>query len=120
MENIGKEPRTVHGTAHGPSYSGGSGIGDSYNIKEDFSNDYHVFAVDWDADAIRWYVDGNLYFTFVPDDLGKREWVFDHDFFILLNVAVGGGWPGYPDDTTVFPQTMKVDYVRVYQLAKGS
>ena len=54
-----------------------------------------------------------------PADLGNRKWVFDHDFFILLNLAVGGQWPGYPDDTTTFPQTMLVDYVRVYQLAGG-
>jgi len=118
MENVGFEPRTVHGTVHGPSYSGGSGIGGAYSIDENFSNDYHVFAIDWDVDAIRWYVDGNLYFTFTPDDLGNRKWVFDKDFFILLNVAVGGIWPGYPDETTVFPQTMLVDYVRVYQLAE--
>jgi beta-glucanase (GH16 family) len=119
MENIGKEPKTVHGTVHGPSYSGGSGIGKAYDSPNNFADDYHVYAVDWDTDAIRWYVDGNLYFTFTPADLGKRRWVFDHDFFILLNVAVGGQWPGDPDKTTVFPQTMKVDYVRVYQLKKG-
>lgn len=117
LENIGKEPKTIHGTAHGPSYSGGSGIGGDYSMEEDFSDDFHVFAIDWDPDAIRWYVDSNLYFKMTPDDLGNRKWVFDHDFFILLNVAVGGQWPGYPDDTTTFPQTMLVDYVRVYQLA---
>ncbi len=119
MENIGKEPDIVHGTVHGPNYSGGSGIGHPYVGKSNFADDYHVYAIDWDPDAIRWYVDGNLYFTFTPKDLGKRTWVFDHDFFILLNVAVGGQWPGYPDKTTTFPQTMKVDYVRVYQLTEG-
>jgi beta-glucanase (GH16 family) len=117
LENIGKEPKTVHGTVHGPQYSGGAGIGGSYNIDENFADDFHVFAIDWDVDAIRWYVDGNLYNKFTPADLGNRKWVFDHDFFILLNVAVGGVWPGYPDETTTFPQTMLVDYVRVYQLA---
>ena len=67
---------------------------------------------------IRWYVDGALYNTVSINDVGRREWVFDHDFFLLLNVAVGGTWPGFPDETTVFPQTMRVDYVRVYQLAE--
>jgi beta-glucanase (GH16 family) len=59
-----------------------------------------------------------MYFALTPSDLGGRDWVFDHDFFLLLNVAVGGNWPGYPDDTTEFPQTMLVDYVRVYTLAE--
>jgi beta-glucanase (GH16 family) len=116
MENIGKEPKIVHGTVHGPQYSG-SGIGAPYTIDKNFADDFHVYAIDWDTDAIRWYADGNLYNKFTPDDLGNRKWVFDHDFFILLNLAVGGLWPGYPDETTTFPQTMLVDYVRVYQLA---
>jgi beta-glucanase (GH16 family) len=118
MENIGKEPKTVYGTAHGPHYSGGAGMGSNFSFADDLADDYHIFAIDWDVDAIRWYVDGNLYYKLTPDDLGNRKWVFDHDFFILLNVAVGGQWPGYPDDTTTFPQTMLVDYVRVYQLAE--
>ena len=117
LENIGKEPTTVHGTVHGPGYSGGSSIGAPYTSDEKFADDFHVYAIDWDTDAIRWYVDGELYNTFTVDDLGNRKWVFDHDFFIMLNVAVGGLWPGYPDDTTTFPQTMLIDYVRVYQLA---
>jgi beta-glucanase (GH16 family) len=117
MENIGREPQTVHGTLHGPGYSGADNIGRPYNIDEDFADDFHVYAVDWDENAIRWYVDGNLYSILTPNDLRGNEWVYDHDFFILLNVAVGGHWPGMPDDTTIFPQTMLVDYVRVYQLA---
>ena len=119
LENIGREPRTVHGTVHGPGYSGANGIGRPYSLDEDFADDFHVYAIDWDENAIRWYVDGNLYNTLTPDDLRGNDWVFDHDFFILLNVAVGGHWPGMPDDTTVFPQTMLVDYVRVYELATG-
>lgn len=116
MENIGREPRTVHGTIHGPGYSGGEGIGRPKHIDKDFADDFHVYAVDWDPHIIRWYVDGDLYSELTPDDLRGNKWVFDHDFFILLNVAVGGYWPGNPDTTTEFPQTMLVDYVRVYQL----
>ncbi|MCC6891627.1 MAG: family 16 glycosylhydrolase [Anaerolineae bacterium] len=118
MENVGKEPRNLYGTVHGPGYSGGNSIGGSTTRDADLADDFHVYAVDWDADAIRWYIDGELFYTFTPNDLNGKPWVYDHDFFILLNVAVGGYWPGMPDDTTVFPQTMLVDYVRVYQLAE--
>ncbi|MBX3067018.1 MAG: glycoside hydrolase family 16 protein [Anaerolineae bacterium] len=118
MENVGFEPSIVHGTIHGPGYSGTQGIGGSYEIDGEFADDFHVFAVDWDPNVIRWYVDGNLTKTVSINDLNGREWVFDHDFFIILNVAVGGYWPRNPDATTEFPQTMLIDYVRVYELAK--
>jgi beta-glucanase (GH16 family) len=118
MENIGREPSVVHGTFHGPGYSGGKGIGAAYTLTggRKFSDDFHTFAVEWEPNVIRFYVDGNLYQTRTPADLpAGASWVFDHPFFIILNVAVGGGWPGNPDATTVFPQQMRVDYVRVYK-----
>jgi len=118
MENIGREPNTVHGTFHGPGYSGGGGIGAAYQSADGkpFADGYHLFAVEWDPAEIRWYVDDHLYETRKPSDLpGGSRWVFDHDFFIIINVAVGGEWPGNPDSTSVFPQQMKVDYVRVYR-----
>ncbi len=116
MENIGKEPNTVHGTVHGPGYSGGSGIGGGHTLTEALANDYHVYAIEWEPEEIRWYIDDTQYFTVTPSMLPEgTEWVFDHPFFLIMNVAVGGYWPGYPDDTTQFPQTMHVDYVRVYQ-----
>jgi beta-glucanase (GH16 family) len=118
MENIGKEPALVHGTIHGPGYSGANGIGAAYALPDDqrFADDFHVFAVEWEPNAIRFYVDDHLYATRIPTDLPQgTKWVYDHPFFLLLNVAVGGGWPGNPDPTTVFPQTMLVDYVRVYK-----
>jgi hypothetical protein len=116
MEHIGREPTMVYGTVHGPGYSGGAGVGAGYEHPEGqaFSDDFHVFAVEWEPDEIRWYVDGNQFFAATPYDV-SGEWVFDHPFFIIMNVAVGGNWPGYPDETTTFPQTMMVDYVRVYQ-----
>jgi len=116
MENIGKEPAIAHGSMHGPGYSGDKGLTAAYNLPSGkFADDFHIFAVEWEAAAVRFYVDGNLYETRTPADLpAGQAWVFDHPFFILLNVAVGGGWPGNPDATTVFPQTMLVDYVRVY------
>ncbi len=117
MENIGREPSIVHGTLHAPGYSGAGGVRAPYNLSSGaFSDDYHVYAVEWDANQIRWYVDGNLYQTRTQADIpAGSNWVFDHPFFIILNVAVGGYWPGNPDSTTVFPQKMYVDYVRVYQ-----
>ena len=118
MENIGREPSIVHGTFHGPGYSGGSGVSAAYRLanSQKFSDSFHEFAVEWEPNVIRFYVDGSLYKTRTPADLpAGAQWVFDHSFFIILNVAVGGGWPGNPDRTTVFPQQMQVDYVRVYK-----
>ena len=118
MENIGKEPALVHGTIHGPGYSGAKGIGSSFGLPGNapFADDFHVYAVEWEAKTIHFYVDDHLYATRTPSELPKgSKWVYNHPFFMLLNVAVGGGWPGNPDASTVFPQTMLVDYVRVYQ-----
>jgi beta-glucanase (GH16 family) len=113
MENIGREPSTVHGTIHGPGYSGEGGIGAGYSIGGSFADDFHTFAIDWSPNSITWSVDGNAYQTRTPADLGGRQWVFDHPFFLILNLAVGGYWPGDPDGGTPFPNTLTVDYVRV-------
>ncbi|HJU54809.1 MAG TPA: glycoside hydrolase family 16 protein [Pyrinomonadaceae bacterium] len=117
MENIGREPAIVHGTIHGPGYSGANGIGSGYSLQSGaFSDTFHVFAVEWEPNVIRWYVDGALYQTRTPADLpAGASWVFDHPFFMILNLAVGGYWPGNPEATTMFPQKMYVDYVRVYR-----
>ena len=117
MENIGREPYKVHGTIHGPGYSGGSAIGGSYELAvQPFADDYHVFTVEWLPNELRWLVDEKEYRRATPANLPSgAAWVFDHPFFLLLNVAVGGIWPGSPDATTVFPQQMLVDYVRVYK-----
>ncbi|MFD9499806.1 family 16 glycosylhydrolase [Streptomyces sp. NPDC060035] len=115
MENVGYEPNTVHGTIHGPGYSGGAGIGASYSLPggKAFADDFHTFAVDWSPNALVWSVDGQTYQTRTPADVNGNKWVFDHPFFIILNLAAGGNWPGNPDGSTAFPQTMTVDYVRV-------
>jgi beta-glucanase (GH16 family) len=114
MENIGKEPSTVHGTLHGPGYSGEHAFGKPSSIAGAFADDFHVYAVEWEPREIRWYRDGVLYHTARPA-LVKGDWVFEHPFFVILNLAVGGYWPGNPDAGTVFPQQMLVDYVRVYR-----
>ncbi|MGH8792163.1 MAG: glycoside hydrolase family 16 protein [Stackebrandtia sp.] len=116
LENVGHEPSTVHGSLHGPGYSGGNPLTDSYTLPDGgvFADDFHVFAVDWSPGAVSWSVDGQQYHTKTVDDAGGNPWPFDDQaFFMIMNVAVGGEWPGPPDDTTEFPQTMTVDYVRV-------
>ncbi len=118
MENIGREPSIVHGTIHGPGYSGGDGLGAPFSFSDGrrFADDFHIYAVEWEPNVIRTYVDEQLTSTRTPADLpAGARWVYDHPFFLILNVAVGGSWPESPDATTVFPQTMQVDYVRVYQ-----
>ncbi|QUQ66731.1 glycoside hydrolase family 16 protein [Kutzneria sp. CA-103260] len=112
MENVGFEPNTVHGTIHGPGYSGSNGLGGAYSGPV-FADDFHTYAVDWSPDSISWSVDGNVYETRTPADAGGNQWVFDHPFYIILNLAVGGDWPGDPDDSTQFPQQLVVDYVHV-------
>ena len=116
MENVGFEPATIHGTIHGPGYSGGKALGAPYSRPSgNVADDFHVFGVEWEPKEIRFYVDGQLYETRTPGDLpADTRWVYDHPFFLLLNVAVGGGWPGNPDASTQFPQQMLVDYVRAY------
>ncbi|MBP6821664.1 MAG: glycoside hydrolase family 16 protein [Acidobacteria bacterium] len=117
MENIGREPSTVYGTIHGPGYSGAQGLSDSLTLLDGkrYADDFHTFEVEWNPRDISFYIDGLHYHTRKsPEFSGNRQWVFDHPFYLLLNVAVGGNWPGNPDATTVFPQTMVVDYVRVY------
>ncbi|MFL6216542.1 MAG: family 16 glycosylhydrolase [Blastocatellia bacterium] len=116
MESVGREPSTNHGSLHGPGYSGGSPLTGIYTLPngQKFTDDFHTFAIEWEPTAIRFYVDDNLYQTKTPTDAAGKPWVFDHPFFIILNVAIGGSFPGSPDATTTFPQTMTVDYVRVY------
>jgi beta-glucanase (GH16 family) len=117
MENIGREPTLVHGTVHGPGYSGGAGIGGPYSLPDGglFADDFHVYAVEWTTNQIKWFVDARPYFTLTPASLpAGKAWVFSQPQFLLLNLAVGGNWPGHPDATTTFPQRMTVDYVRVY------
>lgn len=118
MENIGKEPAIIHGSIHGPGYVGGTGIEAPYTLptKQRFADDFHVFAVEWDPDSVSFYVDHDLYVRRTRADLKPGwKWVFDKPFFLILNLAVGGDWPGNPDASTVFPQIMLVDYVRVYK-----
>ena len=122
MENVGKEPGMVHGSLHGPMTTGAatdltSTV--SLSAARTSPTAFHLYAVEWEPDTVRFYVDDTLYATFTASSVASTpttagSWVFDHPYFLILNVAVGGDWPGPPDATTTFPQTMLVDYVRVY------
>jgi len=115
MENRGSEPTTVSSAVHGPGYSGGNPISKSYSLKNNrFDTEFHVFGIEWDPEFINFYVDDVLYNQITPSDV-TGDWVFDHPFYIIINLAVGGNFGGAPDSETVFPQYMLVDYVRVYK-----
>ena len=118
MEHVGKVPDAVYSTIHAPAYNGGGGLGSPYTLTgTDFASGFHTYAVDWDASHMTFSVDGNAFFTLNKADVEAAHgpWVYDHPFFIILNNAIGGDWPGGPDATTTLPQQMVIDYVRVYQ-----
>lgn len=121
MEYLGDKPSTVFGTIHGPEFSGANSISKKFTLQDDrFDTGFHVFGIEWSPDRINWYVDDKLYQSLTRKDVeketnGQGEWVFnDRSFYMILNIAVGGNLPGNPNADTVFPQSMVVDYVRVY------
>jgi beta-glucanase (GH16 family) len=115
MEQKGNQSHITYGTLHGPGYSAGNSIGKSYALANGrFDTDYHIYAVEWGEDYIDFFVDNFLYQRRTPDDV-TGEWVYNQPFFLLLNVAVGGNFVGFPTTGTPFPQSMYVDYVKVYK-----
>ncbi|WP_084958670.1 discoidin domain-containing protein [Thermoactinospora rubra] len=119
MEILGRDVKTAYSTIHAPAYHGGGGIGSPYTLpgNADFSDDFHVWAATWNSRGITYTLDGRTVFTVDKEQVERTRgpWVFDHPFYIILNLAVGGDWPGPPDAGTPFPARMLVDYVRVYQ-----
>ncbi|MGC9357253.1 MAG: carbohydrate binding domain-containing protein, partial [Anaerolineae bacterium] len=115
MEYVGKAPNEVFGTLHGPGYSGGNGFGDIYDFGYPVADDYHTFTIEWAPDEIHWYVDGINFHNATPADVAPNEWVYNHPFYIILNLAIGGNFGGPVDPSLTFPREMLVDYVRVYQ-----
>lgn len=115
MEYRGQEPTTIHGSVHGNGFSGGEAITKSYSLENNrFDTGFHVFGIEWAPEYINYYVDDVLYNQITPSDV-PGEWVFDHPFKIIINLAIGGSFVGSPNSETVFPQTMLIDYVRVYK-----
>jgi beta-glucanase (GH16 family) len=115
MEYVGREPDLVMGTVHGPGYSGAGGLGRWNRQEFPIADEFHTFAIEWDEDEITWFFDGEPYYTLTPEAVGEREWVFNKEFFLLLNLAVGGQFAGTIALDTQFPANLYVDYVRVYQ-----
>jgi beta-glucanase (GH16 family) len=113
VEHVGADPRRCHGTAHGPGYSGlAGGIGGSLDVGVDLSEDFHEYAVAWDESGIVWFVDDREYHRLTPADV-TGSWPFDQPFFLLVNLAVGGDWPGNTTADLELPATLLVDWIRV-------
>ncbi|MCB0838376.1 MAG: family 16 glycosylhydrolase [Bacteroidia bacterium] len=112
MEVVGHEPATTHGTVHYDNNGYATTTGSRKISSGDLSDQFHVYTLIWEKDKIQWYLDNELFKNFAKQDNG---YPFNAPFFFIMNVAVGGNWPGPPDGTTVFPQEMVVDYVRVFQ-----
>lgn len=117
MESIGSNVGTVYGTIHyGPIYPENQYIGETYPVTNpNLHEDFHIFELEWTENVLHWYIDGILYSTKTPADLGGNFWPFDRNFHFIINMAVGGWFPGFPTAQTVFPQSLEVDYVRLYQ-----
>jgi beta-glucanase (GH16 family) len=117
MEHVEREPdmgpNTVRSSLHGPEYFGANSFHGDVEVPG-LTSEFHVYALEWEPTEIRWYVDGVRYLTATPATI-PGTWVFDHPFFIIMNLAIGGNWPGPPDENTVFPVQMFVDYLRVYR-----
>ncbi len=117
MEMVGgtKGDNTIHGAVHWDENGHASDVGKTSLSSGIFADDFHVFSIEWDSQTIKWFLDGQQYLAIdiTPQALSE----FHNEFFIILNLAVGGNWPGSPDSITVFPQTMEVDYVRIYSLS---
>lgn len=118
MEYLGHETDKVHGTAHWGSnganhkYKGSS----IFSANEgDFSETFHVFTIIWEKDKIEWRMDDKKFYEITPAEMEGQPYPFNKPHFFLMNLAVGGNWPGYPDETTTFPQRFIVDYIRVFQ-----
>jgi beta-glucanase (GH16 family) len=115
MEQRGQEPYITHGSVHGPGYSGGAAITKLFALTTGrFDTDYHIYAVEWGVDYIDFFVDDYLFQRIKPENV-TGEWVYDHPFFLILNIAVGGNFVGFPTTGTPFPQSMYIDYVKVYK-----
>jgi beta-glucanase (GH16 family) len=116
MENIGHEPNKTYGTIHFGPGPGSTQLGRSYTLPSGIFNDqFHVFSLEWKQNSLKWLVDGVAYSTWTNADFGTNNYPFNENFYMIINMAVGGNWPGNPDGTTTFPQWLIVDYVRVYQ-----
>jgi len=115
MEYRGQAPTVTNAAVHGPGYSGANAISKSYDlINQRLDTDFHIYGAEWGENYINFYIDDVLFKQVTPEDV-TGEWVFENPFYMILNLAVGGAYVGPPNAETSFPQTMYIDYVRVYQ-----
>ena len=116
MEHVGSKPTITSGALHGPGYSGATPFFGTQDLGVSVDADYHIYAIEWNANEIRWFVDNTNFYSVTRARVEQQgAWVFDQPFWLLLNVAVGGSLPGSPDNSSSFPQRMYVDYIRIYQ-----
>ena len=116
MEMLGHEPSKVYGTIHYGPGPGSTQISRPYSLSSSsFYDQFHVFSLEWSQDELKWYVDNQLFSTVKKADVGSNTWPFNEEFYMIINLAVGGNWPGNPDANTSFPQWMILDYVRAYK-----
>jgi beta-glucanase (GH16 family) len=117
MELVGHEPNKTYGTIHYGPGPGSTQISRGYTLPgtATFNDEFHVFSLEWKQDQIKWLVDGNVFSTVNKADFGTINYPFNEQFYFIINLAVGGNWPGNPDANTTFPQWLMVDYIRVYQ-----
>jgi beta-glucanase (GH16 family) len=120
MEYVGREPSITYGTIHGPGYAGAGGLGRWNRQEEPIADDWHTYAIEWDAGGFRWFYDGEMFGELEKAVIGEREWPYDQEFFMLLNLALGGTFPGPIGLDVEFPKFFLVDYVRVYQRVAAS
>jgi beta-glucanase (GH16 family) len=115
MEHVGRKPQITYGTVHGPGYAGAGSLGGWNTQDYDIADEFHTYAIEWDASGIEWFYDGEPFFDLGPDDVGNREWVFDQPFFLITNLALGGTFGGTIGLDIEFPLYLYVDHIRVYQ-----
>ena len=118
MENHGSRPASVSSAIHGPGYSGSTTpfVHDRPLAAGDYSQDHHVFGVQWDSARVEFMVDGEPHYVVAKEEIERHgAWVFDQPFYVILNLAVGGTFDGDPKSDTILPATMLVDWVRVYE-----
>ncbi|HPH86433.1 MAG TPA: glycoside hydrolase family 16 protein, partial [Ferruginibacter sp.] len=116
MEMIGHEANKTYGTLHfGPGPGSTQLGGNTILSKGIFNDDFHLFSLEWKKDEISWYLDGKLFSTHTRAETGNAKYPFNESFYFIINLAVGGNWPGNPDETTILPQQLIVDYIRLYQ-----
>ena len=121
MEHVGYDPGGIHLSVHTEAYNHMlNNQRTAYKSLDGISDNYHLYSIEWYADRIDFFIDDVKYFTFTNDGAGNfRTWPFDQRFHLLINIAVGGQWPGSPDNSTKFPSEMLIDFVRVYEASEN-